>query len=101
VQEALANAGKHAKASHIWVSITSDDGRVALHVIDNGRGFDLQRERAQLGHGLQNMDERARQVGGDFEVASSPGEGTTITVRLPAEAERAAPPAVRSPRARA
>jgi len=101
VQEALANAGKHAKASHIWVSITSDDGRVALHVIDNGRGFDLQRERAQLGHGLQNMDERARQVGGDFEVASSPGEGTTITVRLPVEEERAAPPAVRPPRARA
>jgi len=101
VQEALANAGKHAKASHIWVSITSDDGRVALHVIDNGRGFDLQREHAQLGHGLQNMDERARQVGGDFEVASSPGEGTTITVRLPVEEERAAPPAVRPPRARA
>jgi signal transduction histidine kinase len=99
VQEALANAGKHAKASHIWVSISADDGRVALHVIDNGRGFDLQREHTQLGHGLQNMDERARQVGGDFEIASSPGEGTTITVRLPAEQEHAARPAARSSRA--
>jgi signal transduction histidine kinase len=99
VQEALANAGKHAKASHIWVSISADDGRVALHVIDNGRGFDLQREHAQLGHGLQNMNERARQVGGDFEIASSPGEGTTITVRLPVEEEHAASPAIRSSRA--
>jgi signal transduction histidine kinase len=100
VQEALANAGKHAKATHIWVSVTADDGRVALQVIDNGRGFDLRREHTQLGHGLQNMNERARQVGGDFEIASSPGEGTTITVRLPVEEERAAPPAVQSPRAR-
>jgi signal transduction histidine kinase len=85
VQEALANAGKHARASRVWVSVTLDDRRVALHVIDNGRGFDTQREHASLGHGLQNMNERARQVGGDLEIASSPGEGTTITVRLPAE----------------
>jgi signal transduction histidine kinase len=84
VQEALANAGKHAKPSRVWVSVKQDDGRVALHVIDNGAGFDLQREHATLGHGLQNMSERARQVGGDFEIASSPGEGTTITVWLPA-----------------
>ncbi|HLB63756.1 MAG TPA: GAF domain-containing protein [Anaerolineales bacterium] len=85
VQEALANAGKHAKASRVWVSVKLDDSRVALHVIDNGGGFDLQREHTKLGHGLENMSERARQVGGDFEIASSPGEGTTITVRLPAE----------------
>lgn len=101
VQEALANAGKHAKASRIWVSVKLDDSRVALHVIDNGGGFDVQREHAKLGHGLQNMGERARQVGGDFEVASSPGEGTTITVRLPAEQSllttRPSPEASRSP----
>jgi signal transduction histidine kinase len=100
VQEALANAGKHARASRIWVSVKLDDHRVALHVIDNGRGFDMQREQATLGHGLQNMSERARQVGGDFEIASSPGEGTTITVRLPAEPSLVpapAPEAVRPP----
>src|SRR3990170_3659732 len=85
VQEALANAGKHAKASRVWVSVKLDDSRVALHVIDNGGGFDLQREHTKLGHGLENMSERARQVGGDCEIASSPGEGNTITVRLPAE----------------
>jgi signal transduction histidine kinase len=100
VQEALANAGKHARPSRVWVSVKLDDHYVALHVIDNGRGFDMQREHAQLGHGLQNMGERARLVGGDIEIASSPGEGTTITVRLPAEpdpvAQRPASDTVRS-----
>lgn len=100
VQEALANAGKHAKATRIWVSVKVDDRRVALHVIDNGRGFDPQRERTKLGHGLQNMNERARQVGGDFEIASSPGEGTTITVRLPVDEGRVAPPALSPPESR-
>jgi signal transduction histidine kinase len=100
VQEALANAGKHARASRVWVSVRLDDRRVALHVIDNGKGFDMQREHASLGHGLQNMNERARQVGGDLEIASSPGEGTTVTVRLPAEpglVSRPAPEATRPP----
>jgi signal transduction histidine kinase len=82
-QEALANAGKHAHASRVLVSLRQLDGRIALHVIDNGRGFDPRKRKTTLGHGLSNMSERARQVGGELEVASSPGEGTTVTVWLP------------------
>jgi len=82
-QEALANAGKHARASRVLVSLRQLDARIALHVIDNGRGFDPQKRKTTLGHGLSNMSERARQVGGELEVASSPGEGTTVTVWLP------------------
>jgi NarL family two-component system sensor histidine kinase LiaS len=54
-----------------------------LQIIDNGRGFDSTNARGTLGHGLQNMTERARSVGGTLEIASSPGEGTTISVHFP------------------
>jgi len=79
-QEALSNVGKHARARRVWVSIRSLDERISLQVIDNGVGFDNKIEPGKLGHGLNNMAERARHVGGEFEVLSSPGEGTTITI---------------------
>jgi signal transduction histidine kinase len=86
-QEALANVAKHAHATKVWVSLISDSQGASLQVIDNGRGFDIQRTPSALGHGMVNMAERARGIGGDYEVLSSPGEGTTITVHLPGEAE--------------
>lgn len=79
-QEALSNVAKHARARKVWVSIRQMDDQVSLQVIDNGVGFDNEEKPGSLGHGLNNMTERARQVGGEFEVLSSPGEGTTITI---------------------
>ena len=82
-QEALANTAKHAQASRVLVSLRSGDNEVMLQIIDNGRGFPAGPSAGPLGHGLSNMRERARAVGGGLTVASSPGEGTTVTVRLP------------------
>lgn len=79
-QEALSNVAKHAKASRVWVSVRELDSRVSLQIIDNGIGFDQDQETGRLGHGLNNMTERARQAKGEVEVISSPGEGTTITI---------------------
>jgi signal transduction histidine kinase len=56
---------------------------VTLQVIDNGVGFKSESEPELLGHGLSNMSERARTFGGQLLIASGPGEGTTITVRIP------------------
>lgn len=81
-QEALANVAKHAQATRVWVTLRLMEGRVYLQIIDNGRGFDLKEEPDLLGHGLSNMEQRARQIGGEFEIVTSPGEGTAITVRL-------------------
>ncbi|MCK5645349.1 MAG: GAF domain-containing sensor histidine kinase [Anaerolineales bacterium] len=81
-QEALANIAKHAKASRVWLSVRNIDDYVYLQIIDNGQGFDLNRQPDLLGHGLSNMEQRARQMGGEFEIVTSPGEGTTITIRL-------------------
>ncbi len=82
-QEALANTAKHAFATKVWLSVRQIDEDVSLQVIDNGRGFDTDKEPGRLGHGLSNMSERARQIGGRFEIVSNPGGGTTVTVRMP------------------
>ncbi|MEW6568333.1 MAG: GAF domain-containing sensor histidine kinase [Chloroflexota bacterium] len=89
-QEALANAGKHSRASHVVVSLGRADGRVVMQVSDNGQGFDPGARPQALGHGLSNMTERARQVGGEVSIVSAPGEGTTVTVRLPPTSRRTA-----------
>jgi two-component system sensor histidine kinase DevS len=83
-QEALANAAKHAKASRVLVSLwpTAKDC-ITLQVIDNGEGFETESQPELIGHGLSNMSERAHSLGGELTIASSPGEGTTITIRIP------------------
>jgi two-component system sensor histidine kinase DevS len=85
-QEALANIAKHSKATKVWVSVRNMDDRFYMQIIDNGKGFELDQETELLGHGLSNMAQRTRRIGGEFETTSSPGEGTTITIRLRANA---------------
>ncbi len=82
-QEALANVAKHARATQVMMSVRSLGEDFSLQVFDNGVGFEIGKEQNVLGHGLSNMAERARNIGGKLEVASHPEEGTTITVRLP------------------
>jgi len=85
-QEALANIAKHARASRASVSLWGTPERVLLEVSDDGRGFDLERMSTTLGHGLSNMHRRARKVGGDVEMTSAPGEGTTVLAWVPRKA---------------
>jgi len=81
-QEALANVAKHSKATRAWLSVRQHDDQILLQVIDNGMGFDMEEAPRTLGHGLSNMAQRADSMGAEFEAISSPGEGTTITVRV-------------------
>lgn len=82
-QESLANSAKHAKATRVDVSVWVTDERVLLEIADDGVGFDLTRVNTTLGHGLNNMHRRARKVGGDIEISSEPGEGTTVLAWVP------------------
>lgn len=82
-QEALANAAKHAAAKKIEISVWKTAERVMLEIRDNGKGFDMQKVNKTLGHGLSNMHTRAHQVGGDVELCSVLGEGTSILVWVP------------------
>jgi signal transduction histidine kinase len=82
VQEALNNAIRHAAAEHVGVSVLERDGSVMITVRDDGRGFDP--ATPSRGFGLLGMRERAELVDGSLEVNSRPGEGTVVTVVLPA-----------------
>ena len=77
--EALNNSLKHAGASEVTVRLQATNGAVTLEVADNGRGFTLAAQGAG-GSGLQNMQERAKKIGANLEISSSPGSGTSITI---------------------
>jgi signal transduction histidine kinase len=85
-QEALANIAKHSRAQHAEVHLWIARDRVLLEVSDDGLGFDLRKMSVTLGHGLSNMHARARKVGGDLEITSSLGEGTTVLAWVPRRA---------------
>jgi signal transduction histidine kinase len=82
-QEALANIAKHARARHISVVVWTARDRVLLEVHDDGKGFDIDKAHATLGHGLSNMEIRARTGGGEVDVTSEPGLGTTVLAWVP------------------
>ncbi len=82
-QEALANVAKHARAKTVQVSVWHTADRVLMEVHDDGVGFDLDKVQLTLGHGISNMQTRARNVGGDLEITSDIGTGTTIMVWVP------------------
>jgi len=86
-QEALANVGKHSFARRVDISLWTTTERVLLEVRDDGHGFDLSSIKFTLGHGLSNMQTRARNAGGDLEISSEPGEGTAILVWVPNQNE--------------
>ena len=82
-QEALANIAKHSHAKHADVHLWMARDRVLMEISDNGQGFDVSKMSVTLGHGLSNMHIRARKVGGDVEITSYPGEGTTVLAWVP------------------
>ncbi|HEX5362116.1 MAG TPA: ATP-binding protein [Fluviicoccus sp.] len=83
-QEAVTNCLRHAKASRLEVTLEHGDGLMTLTVRDDGRGFCPQESREQdAGLGTISMRERAYLSGGKLNIASAPGEGTTITAIWP------------------
>jgi len=82
-QEGLANAAKHSLAKKVDVSVWTSPERIMLEIHDNGHGFEPEKMSMTLGHGLSNMHTRAHHVGGDVEITSSAGEGTSILAWVP------------------
>jgi signal transduction histidine kinase len=90
-QEALGNAAKHAAPTRVDVRLLRTGGDAVLTVADDGHGYEPGRA-ADGGLGLVNMRERARQLGGTFELDSRPGRGTTVRVAVPFRIREANPP---------
>jgi signal transduction histidine kinase len=93
VQEALTNCVRHAAATTIRVTVTGHEEKLDVTVVDDGIGFDVERHKPGLG--LRGIEERARELGGQVEIRSVKGAGTSLLIRLPFDA-----PAEEVPRAR-
>ena len=93
LQEALANGYRHSGATRQKVSVTRAGSAITLTVTDDGRGFSTRQVLAREadvgvegGHfGLRGIQDRVAMLGGSFGLESAPGEGTTLSVTLPAE----------------
>ncbi|MFJ9313271.1 sensor histidine kinase [Pimelobacter simplex] len=82
---ALANVREHAGAGRVALTLTYLLDEVVLDVRDDGRGFDPAQVRAigTRGRGLAGIRDRAEALGGQADIESAPGEGTTVSVRFP------------------
>jgi signal transduction histidine kinase len=84
VQESVNNIVRHAHATKARVEIWSESGNLHVTVADNGQGFDVDSP-ARRGLGLTSISERVRMLGGVHTVFSKAGQGTTLTIRFPAD----------------
>ena len=86
VQESLTNVAKHAKATHADIVVRFDGDALVVRVDDDGVGFATQAPRKPQSFGLFGLRERASSIGATVAIASTPGEGTSVEVRVPRDA---------------
>lgn len=82
LQEAVSNTLRHAKASLLEVTLKQINQVVFLKITDNGRGFDLEKQKSGS-YGLNNIKERASEIGGTAKILSILGKGSSIEVKVP------------------
>ncbi len=82
-QEALTNVARHAQASKVDVRLIREGDELELMVQDNGRGIRLVEQAGAKSLGLAGIGERVRLLDGQYQITGSPGEGTTVLIRLP------------------
>jgi signal transduction histidine kinase len=96
LQEAMNNAAKHSDAKWIRLHLAKSDNRIEFSVADNGCGFDPEEKFSESttvgGFGLMSMRDRTILCDGRFEIASEKGQGTTVHISLPCDAESAGDP---------
>ncbi|HQE93185.1 MAG TPA: sensor histidine kinase [Anaerolineae bacterium] len=84
VSEGLTNVARHARAQHVWIDGKEAEGWLVIEIRDDGVGLNPAAALTQAGHyGLIGMRERTHLAGGTLEIASVPGNGTRLTLRLP------------------
>lgn len=83
LQETLTNVIRHANASQVDIWLEENSAEILMEVTDNGRGISAAQIRDFKSLGLLGMRERAALLGGEVQWEGKPGEGTTVTVRIP------------------
>lgn len=84
-KECIHNILRHAASKRVEVMLRTDQRRLILRIDDDGRGFSGSSN--GQGHGLSSMEQRARAMGGSFEVRTAPGSGTSVTLNVPLDAK--------------
>lgn len=83
IQESFQNIIKHAEADLVDVIFSYEPNQIQISIKDNGKGFDFNATQlSQAGLGLMNIFNRIKMIGGDVDLASSPGNGTKITITI-------------------
>jgi NarL family two-component system sensor histidine kinase LiaS len=82
LQESISNTLRHAKASSLEVLLIVRDGLIILRITDDGIGFNVEESKTGS-YGLQNMHERAVELGGTMQLVSVPNKGTKLEVKIP------------------
>jgi PAS domain S-box-containing protein len=82
-QESLTNIARHAEAKNSYITLQQKNGELLLTITDNGKGFDVDKISHKKTLGLIGMRERALMMGGEYEMVSEKGKGTTLFIRIP------------------
>jgi signal transduction histidine kinase len=77
VEEGLANVVNHSETDRAWVTLVEDSGVLTVRVVDSGDSMARTSER------FSEAADRVGAVGGSFHISSKPGQGTTLTARMP------------------
>src|SRR5690606_22103802 len=80
IQEAVHNALKYADAKNIAVTIAENSNYINITIQDDGKGFNFQQ--TEPGNGLNNIKKRAKEIKGEININSTPGTGTTISLKI-------------------
>jgi signal transduction histidine kinase len=82
LQEILTNVARHSKATKIEISVYKENDHFCMNVTDNGVGFKTMEKNQTISLGIMGMQERALSIGGEIQIDSEPGKGTSITLLL-------------------
>jgi len=82
-QESLTNVARHSGASHVHVELIIASNHITLRINDNGRGFNMNKAAEKQTLGILGMKERAIMMGGNYNIESEGGKGTTVMVIVP------------------
>ncbi len=88
-KESVNNLAKHSGCKEASIAFSIEGRRLVVQISDDGKGFDVAKsdgdghEGSMGGHGLQSLRRRAEKLGGTYDVRSAPGEGTTVTLKVP------------------
>ena len=83
IQESLTNISRHAKATRVYISLSKTNESINIRISDNGIGIGKDDIESKTSFGILSMKERARSLGGSFNIYGEIGHGTVITIVIP------------------